>query len=423
MNETVDSAALDQEQILRRTKSAFLWTRILGIPFWGLINILAIILYKDMHISAFQVMLIITLKPMSALLSPYWSQVVHQRPDRIVSNLVWANILRYLPFLFVPWVDSPWIIIAAFAIYMILHRGVIPSWMETIKCNLPAITRERLIATGSIIDYGGAALLPLLFGMVLDGYEYSWRWLFPLTACIGLASTLFLYRIPVFVNNNETNPSPSSLWLCFKQQIVKPWKQLWQLMRENTGFATYQIGFMFFGGTGLIILQPALPMFFVDVLNLSYTEMLLALTAFKGIGVALASPFWVKLFQNRNIYYFSALVTGLAALFPFFLMGAQFHIVLLYVAYALYGVMQAGSELGWHMSGPVFSEKEDSTMYSGTNVLTVGIRGCLVPPLGAFILSMTNSSVVMLMGSCLCLIATVYLMRYSFATQSIQNRT
>jgi MFS family permease len=418
---TLSSDESYQKLLSERTRSAFLWTRILGIPFWGLINFLSIILYKDLHISAFQVILIITLKPMSALLSPYWSQVVYQRPDRMVSNLVWANILRYLPFLFIPWIDSPWIIIAAFALCMTLYRGVIPSWMETIKCNLPATTRERLIASGTIIDYGGAIVLPLCFGLLLDGYDHSWRWLFPLTAAIGLFSTIFIYRIPQFSLAKEPCSTESDLWSCFKEHLIQPWKQLWKLMRENSAYASYQIGFMFLGGTGLIIVQPALPVYFVDVLNLSYTEMFLALTAFKGIGVAIASRFWVRLFQNKNFYFFSSLVTGIAILFPLLLLGAQIHIVLLYAAYTIYGVMQAGSELGWHMSGPVFAGEKDSTIFSGTNVLTVGIRGCLIPPLGALLLSSTSPLVVMLVASLMCAAATVYLRRSVFVAKPIQK--
>jgi len=105
-------------------------------------------------------------------------------------------------------------------------------------------------------------------------------------------------------------------------------------------------------------------------------------------------------------------VTVLAALFPFLMLGAQFHISLLYIAYALYGIMQAGSDLSWHMSGPVFSKEQESTLFSGTNVLTVGIRGCLVPLIGTILYGLTNASVVMLAGSAFCLFATVHFMRY-----------
>ena len=83
---------------LKRTQFAFVGIRLLGVPFWGMVYLLSVILYKNMHITPLQITLIITLKPISALFAPYWSQWIHKRPDRIISNLVWGNILRYLPF-------------------------------------------------------------------------------------------------------------------------------------------------------------------------------------------------------------------------------------------------------------------------------------------------------------------------------------
>ncbi len=403
---------------MQRTQSAFIWTRILDVPFWGLVSLLSIILYKDMQITPLQITVIIALKPMSALLAPYWSQAIYQRPDRVISNLVWANIVRYFPFLFVPWVSSPWIIIAAFGLYMVLYRGVIPGWMETVKKNLPPKDRERLVAYGSTINYCGTALLPLLLGLALDGYEHSWRWLFPLTALIGLISTLFLYRIPVSAEGRQEVAPPLGVWSLFKEQMLKPWKQSWQLIREHVDFAHYQIGFML-GGAGLMVIQPALPIFFVDVLELSYTKMLIALAVCKGLGFVLASPFWLKLFRKWNIHSFSGLVTVLAALFPLLILGAQFDSIMLYVAYGLYGVMQAGSELSWHMSGMAFSKEQDSSAFSGTNVLTVGIRGCIAPALGAVLYSMTNSMVVMVLGSIFCLLATGHLFKYRSSSKAI----
>jgi hypothetical protein len=408
-------------QILKRTQAAFIWTRILGVPFWGMIYLLSMILYKNMQITPLQVTAIITLKPMSAIVAPYWSVLIYKNSHRIISNLVWANILRYLPFLFIPWISSAWVIIAAFGLYMMFYRGVIPAWMEVVKCNLPDITRERVVAYGSMIDYCATALLPLILGIVLDSYENSWRWLFFLTASIGLISTVFLYRItPISEASRKLEVAPT-IWGQFKKQMYKPWKESWSLVTQRLDFANFQIGFML-GGAGLMIIQPALPMFFVDILHLSYTKMLLALAVCKGIGFVAATPIWVKLFRKWNIYFFCGIVTALALIFPLLLLGAKFHIFLLYIAYGLYGVMQAGSEFSWHMSGPIFAKEQDSAPFSGTNVLAVGIRGCLIPPIGALLLyTFSNPTVVMFLGSLLCLLATAHLIKYSLNLKALSS--
>jgi hypothetical protein len=303
---------------------------------------------------------------------------------------------------------------------MMFYRGVMPAWMETIKNNLPVLSQERLIAFGSAIDYCGTALLPIILGLVLDRYENSWRWLFPGTAILGLISTVFLSRILISTTTRQPATKSCSNWNLFKGRILIPWKESWRLIKSDVNFLNFQIGFML-GGAGLMIMQPVLPMFYVDILKLSYTKMLIALTVCKGLGFAAATPLCVKLFRKLNIFHFSGLVTVLAALFPFLMLGAQLHISLLYIAYALYGIMQAGSELSWHMSGPVFAKEKESTLFSGTNVLTVGIRGCLVPLIGTLLYAVTNSAIVMLLGSTLCLFATVHFMKYRFIANTKTN--
>ena len=160
-----------------------------------------------------------------------------------------------------------------------------------------------------------------------------------------------------------------------------------------------------------MILQPSLPMFFADTLQLSYTGLLTALVMCKGVGFAMTMPWWVKFFKKRDIFHYSSIVTIIAALFPLTLLISQFNILFLYFAYLVYGVMQAGSDLSWNMSGPIFAKEEDSTHFTGTNILLVGIRGCFIPALGALLYSTTSSIVVMIIGALLCLFATYYFLK------------
>ncbi|MBM3192421.1 MAG: MFS transporter, partial [Chlamydiae bacterium] len=233
-----------------------------------------------------------------------------------------------------------------------------------------------------------------------------WEWLFSFAAGFGILSSLFLISIPM----QYTSISCSGIRqqkFNIKQKIFKPWQQVWQLIARRRDFTIFQIGFML-GGSGLMIMQPALPQFFVDILHLSFTEMGVAIALCKGIGVALTSPLWTRLFRRSNIFQLSALVTIFAAFFPIFLFASSFHISLLYFAYAFYGIMQAGSELSWHMSGLVFAQESDSSTFSITNVLTVGMRGCIVPALGSLLLPFIQPLGVLLSGVLLCLLASGY---------------
>lgn len=159
-----------------------------------------------------------------------------------------------------------------------------------------------------------------------------------------------------------------------------------------------------------MIMQPALPRFFIDVLGLSYTELSIALTLCKGVGFALTSQVWANGMQRIDIFRFSSLVTLLGALFPLLLLVAQLHVVWVYLAYLIYGVLQAGSELSWHLSGPIFAKEEDSSQYSSVNVLTVGLRGCAIPQIGAFLCLIASSTSILMLGALSCFVGTVWML-------------
>ncbi|MGA8164572.1 MAG: MFS transporter [Waddliaceae bacterium] len=402
---------------LQKTRFVFLITRLLSLPFWVMCYILPFLLCKDLQATPFQVTCAITLKPLVGLFAPYWSIWIYKRPDRLVRNLVWANVLKYLPFLLFPWMHNVWFFVFSLGFYMFLIRGTTPTWVEIMKSNIEGSTRENVFQLGSALEYAAAAVIPF-FGLLLDHYDQSWRWVFFGAAIMGMMTTVFFFMIPIKVAANVEQSLPKFSWQ--STDVFRPFKECWKLMREKSDFACFQVGFML-GGAGLMIMQPVFPYYFMDVLTLSYTSLLTALAVCKGIGFTLASPYCVKKFQKTNIFRFCSWVTCLAAVFPLFLICAQWNILWIYVAYVVYGMMQAGSELSWHMSGPFFAEREDSSIYTSTSVLTVGIRGCIAPLLGTQLYQATNSPTVLIAGCCLCLLATermrAFSRRYRFAYQ------
>lgn len=404
----MESTSVVAERALKRTRTAFMWNNVLHTPFWAIFSLLPFILYKDLHASVIQVTAIIVLKPAVSLFSLYWCSLIEKRKDRLLDNLIWAKCLSHVPFFFFPFIDSPWFFIASFGIYMAFYRGIVPAWMEILKLNIPGVSRERVFAYGSSFSYFGMALLPFVLGGLLDSYHQAWRWLFPVTALISLCATYFLIRIPISYEKLITSAAPFS----WREQLLKPWKTAWALVGKRRDFLHYQIGFML-GGSGLIIMQPALPVFFMDNLHLSYTELAVALTLCKGVGFVLTSPSWAQIMNRIDIYRFNGWVTLFAFAFPFCLIAAQVQVAWLYAGYLLYGIMQAGSEMSWHLSGPLFAKEEDSSSYTSINVLTVGLRGCFVPAVGSLLCCTASSQAVMLIGGALCLLATERMFAYS----------
>jgi Major Facilitator Superfamily len=393
-----------KEQFL--TTSAYLWTRILGAPFWAIYNILPFLLNNEIGLTPFQFALIVTLKPLVSIFSIYWSAAFASRPDLLVRNIIIAGILGHLPFLFCPFFDNAWYYIASFALYMMLARGVVPAWMEILKRNLPSIVREKVFAKASLCGYLGNGIVAVGLGWFLDSHHEAWRWVFVFTASLSFLSILFQLRIPM--QNIELKPVSD------EHQLLKPWIQSWNILRDRPDYRRFQVGFML-GGMGLVLMQPALPIFFKEMLHLNYTELTTALAIFKGVGFALSTASWTKLINRIDIYKYSGIVTLFACLFPVLLYYAQYHIFLLYAAYTAYGIMQAGSELSWNLSGLIFAKKEDSIHYSNVNILAVGVRGAIVPALGSLICFFYDPLMTLVVGGLLSLAATERMFAYGRA--------
>lgn len=396
----------------KRTRSAFMWTRVLNTPFWAIYNMLPYIIYKDLHATPLQITTIIILKPTVSLIALYWGALVEKRKDRLIANIVWGRILGHIPFFFFPFINNPWFFIFAFGFYMMLSRGSEPAWMEILKLNIPNASRERTFAYGSAAGYLGTATLPFALGGLMDSYADAWRWIFVVAALISTAAIFCKWKIPIQLDNppsQKSHPPPPRTSLI--NLLVTPWKSAFKLVAKYPNFRHYQLGFML-GGGGLIIMQPALPVFFMDNLKLTYTELAVALTLFKGIGFAITSPAWAKLIQKFNIYDFNGVVTFFAVLFPLCLIGAQYDLIWLYSGYLLYGIMQAGSEMSWSLSGPIFAKNEDSSAYSNVNILAVGLRGCFFPIVGTTLMYSIHATGVMFIGAALSFLSTMCMKYY-----------
>lgn len=397
----------------KRTQMAYIWTRILDTPFWGLFNLLPFILYKDLHASPLELAAIISLKPLTSIFSSYWSARVHQNPHRLVPSILAARWCAYIPFLIFPFIHNLYYAIFCYGLFMFLQTGMMPAWMELLKQNIPASKRDRVFSYMQAFGYLGGGLLPFVLGWALDHWLEAWRWMFPLAAMVALSSHAWQRKILI-------NTMPSAESQPSSHPLLHPWKSAWSLLKKRPDFMRFQIGFMLIG-CGLMVIQPALPIFFVDRLHLSYTELGIAITLCKGIGFASSSPFWSRWLQRVDIFYFGAVIASFAALFPLLLALAQEQMLWLYVAYFIYGFMQSGNELSWNLSGPIFAKQEDSSPFSSINIIAVGVRGIFIPALGAFLLGQFGSPIVMALSGILCLLAALRMALYSRTTEMVKS--
>jgi MFS family permease len=379
---------------------AMLWTSLLSEPLFTLYSFLTFILYKDLGASAFAVSLLVMLKPLSTILSFYWSAGV--RGKRLKSNVLWAGFWMRAPFLLCTWLDSVWFVIAAAVNYMFFYRAGVPAWMEWIKRNMKG-KGSRAFSWSAGLGYAEGVVLSMAMGGVLDRDPGLWKGLFFGAALVGLLSLVVQGRVGIAGKEEREE-------LSWKEVVVRPWRDSYQLMKSRPDFAEFQWGFML-AGFGIMLIQPALALFAVDVLEISHLEMAGAVSIAKGLGYVVSSPVWGRWLERTEIMKLSCVVFVLFGVFPLMLSLSIWSVLWFYAAYFLYGVAQGGSHLVWNLSGPMFAGKEESARYSGVNVVMGGARGVVAPPLGGALLGFFGPVAVLVMGGALCVYSGLRFMK------------
>jgi len=405
----MNTAALERG-IFQRTRAAILATNLLNEPLFSIYALLAFILRKDLGATAFQIALLTMLKPMVSIFSLYWFAGGGKKSS-LRANVVWAGFLARVPFLFFPFCDNVWFCIAAAALHMLFSRASTPAWMEILKLNMSKKERERSFSQGSALGYAEGVFIAIGFGALLDHHPEAWRLLFFVSALLGMVGVWLQKKVPV-CGEGVTEAESVEERKRWKETILWPWKSSWDLMRSRKDFAIFQWGFMACG-FGIMLIQPALPLFFVDVLHLSYTDLAIAFSICKGFGFVLTSPVWAKAMGRFSISACSSIVFIGVGLFPLALLLATFSLFWLYLAYIIYGIAQAGSHLIWNLSGPLFAKQEDSLQYTGVNIVMVGMRGMIAPPLGGAFCVITGPIFVLVAGVGLCFLGSWTLMSRS----------
>lgn len=369
----------------------YLGSRLLCSPLEALYTILIFILSKELDVALWNLTLMACIKPVISLLSFYISSFVVSKPGKVKRYLLLLNTVGLAPCLLFPWMENPLFFIAAYALFLTTQRGAFPVWGELLKKNIELSSMSKLVSKGTIINYASIMVFPFLFSYWLDQSAGVWKWLFVGLASLQMVNTVLLLFLPAaFIYEKAAPP----------QVMVSPLR----LLRENPAFGRY-LWLFFLGGAGIVAMQPILPMFFKETLGLSYAQLTLAFSFCKGIAFLSTSSYWAKFI---SIFRLNAYMNLLTSIYFISILLSPLNLSWLYFGYLVYGAMQAGCELSWNLSGPIFSKNNESTFYSSMNLALSGIRGCICPLLGQLIFSFTNAQTLLICCVIVCLFSLFY---------------
>jgi MFS family permease len=388
------------ERASLRTRLAFFLSGLLSEPLVGLIAILPFILRKDLHANGFEIALFNMVKPVVALLSFYWGASLWRQQGRLKSNWMSASLLARLPFLLFPFVHHVGFYILSVAIFHFFQRGGMPAQMEILKRNVPQGTRETVFSWSSALNFLFGAFIGVSLTPWMSSAMENWQMLFLGGATAALLPLILQSRVPVQVVQLEEIRQPNPL--------LTPWKDSWALLKQRTDFARFQIGFMF-GGVGLMLIMPALVLYSADDLGVTHVDVVLSRLVWMGLGFVFSTPFWRRKMSYEGIFRLTAVANLLFALAAFAWIAASWYGFFFFIAYFLYGIAQAGSHLSWNLSGPLFAGQGQSSLFSTVNILTVGVRGLIVPWVSTLLCGLVGTLPVLWAGLAFCFAGFIYL--------------
>jgi MFS family permease len=395
---------------ITRTKRAVILTSLVNEPLMAFFALFGFILYKEFNATEWQIAVFLMLKPVLGVFSLYWSSLAHFSKKKIIPNIVWGGLLSKLPFFLLPFVYNAWQAIFLSAWFWFFYRGTQPAWIELLKRNLPKDEQSKIYTKGNMLSYSISVVLAFAVGPLMDINPNAWKMLFPAAGLLGLVGILYQATLPLLSEGEDSDYDQAKQAEISKLKgfITKPWEHVSCLLKRRKDFAFFQWGF-FFGGGSIMLMKPA-EMALVKLLPISYTHITVAIWTCKGLGFVFASPFWSQHFRAKNIYFLSGMTLIFTALCyilflftqgPFSSMG---QVTFFFLAYFVYGVWQAGSHLIWPLSGITFAGQESSSIYNTVNVLSVGIRGLIMPGLGSLLIGVVSLSAVFSIGITLCLL-------------------
>ena len=377
--------------------SVFLWTRLLTSPLEAMFTLLIFIIGMELQATVLQLTVLAATKPVVSLFAFYIHGKHIHKCQNSRNYLILLNLVGCLPVLLFPYVLNVWFYILSYALFQTAQRAAFPAWGEILKTHVGTLSLGKIFSKSTSFSYFIMLFIPLLFSYQMDANPQIWKYIFPALAAIQVVGTFFLLLLPKNRNYHEYSENKK----CFS------WFQDFKLLKEVPEFKNYLLLF-FLGGTGLVAIQPIIPIFFTETLRLSYVELTLAFSLCKGIAFISTSPLWAHFTNRVSLFRLNGYINLLSFLFMVFLLCSGIYAGLLFPAYLLYGMMQAGCELSWNISGPFFSKNKDSAGYSRLNLALVGLRGCICPFIGKFLFLVSNAIGVFVFSGILCLLSSLY---------------
>jgi len=161
---------------------------------------------------------------------------------------------------------------------------------------------------------------------------------------------------------------------------------------KEKDFLVFEMLFMTYG-FGFMIIQPAIPVYLINNLGFSYTQMAYAKGVFAMIVRTLLFPFAGILFDKVKPWRVGTFSYFVIIIFPLLLILSKDvanKVLFVYLGFSFFSLALTGLSFMWNLGSIYFARNKESSTFQGFHVTLTGIRGLLGPLLGYFLLSLSG---------------------------------
>ncbi len=257
-------------------------------------------------------------------------------------------------------------------------------WRANFPRHVRATITGRIAVTYSVL----MALTAAAIGLAMEFGPLAWRWLFPLTALLGMLAA-WRYRRFTIRGHGRLLREEAAAGTGGKTRI----RDAIEVLRRDRWYRRY-MATMFLFGSGNLMVIALLVVILTEQFGMARFQQVLITTTVPLIAVSVVTPFWARRLDRMHVLEYRAVHSWMFVLaMACFVPGAIFGQVWLFWLGALVlGSAFAGGKLGWNLGHNDFASDGRSTLYMAIHVTLTGIRGLFAPLIGVGLYQVLESS-------------------------------
>lgn len=275
--------------------------------------------------------------------------------------------------------------------------GVITVRTSIWNANYPAEQRARLV--------GRLQSLRLLLGLMIvagvsslfDLHAQYYRFVYPVTALIGVVSLFLLRGLRVrgqaaeLARWRREQEAAAASGGGGERNFAASLREALLILKRDRAFASYCAA-QFFLGSAIFLIEPALNITLTQTLKFGYFLSSGLMDILPTLLMLIAIRFWAPYFDRVGVVQFRVL-SSIVWVAAFATTAVSMFIVqldttrqwlpiaigVLFLARIMAGIGRGGGAIAWHIGHLHFAGRDNAELYMGVHMALTGVRGLLMP--------------------------------------------